>query len=95
MKSQRKICAADKSYVKVFEQSGVSLTTGCTRHPGNEKYCPEHINLNHPSVIGSKMAVENRRILRSEKTKSTHYTDQDFTDRYSFFTLLFCYNFMI
>ena len=73
MKSQRKIFAADKSHVKVFEHSGVSLTTVCTRHPGNEKCCQEHISMNHPSIIGSKMSNENRRILRSEKSKNTHF----------------------
>ena len=90
MKSQRKICAATKSHVKTFVNSNVSLNTSCTRHPGNGKYCSEHVVLNHPSVHGSKIVQENCRILRSEKTKTTHFSEQDFTDRYQPSFLVCC-----
>ena len=80
MKSQRKICGATKSGVKVFQHSSTSLVTGCTAHPGDFKFCKDHRDLDHPAVISSKLSKENREKLEAVKNSQKNYKEQDFTD---------------
>ena len=96
LKAQRKICGAAKSGVKVFEDSNTTLVTGsalvqlcifilqviigCTKHPGDNKYCSSHQNEDTPAVSSSKLQVDIRSKLRSSKEKSKQYQEQDFTD---------------
>ena len=80
LKAQRKICGAVKSGVKVFENSNTTLVTGCTKHPGDNKYCKEHRKEETPAVSSSKLDQDNKSRLRSSKQKQQVYMDQDFTD---------------
>ena len=80
LKAQRKICGAVKSGVKVFENSNTTLVTGCTKHPGDNKYCKEHRKEETPAVSSSKLGQDNKSRLRSSKQKQQVYMDQDFTD---------------
>ena len=66
--------------MKVFEHSKTSLLTGCTAHPGDFKFCKEHRDEQHPAVISSKLARENRERLEAVKDSQRSYKEQDFSD---------------
>ena len=74
------ICGAVKSGVKVFEHSQTTLLTGCTTHPGDQKYCSDHKSEQHPAVSSSKLTKENREQLEAVKEKEKHFKEQDFRD---------------
>lgn len=80
MKAQRKICGALKSGVKVFKHSKTTLVTGCTAHPGDQKFCKDHRNEQHPAVTSSKLTQESRNKLEKVKDREKNYKDQDFSD---------------
>ena len=54
--------------------------SGCTKHPGDFKYCKAHKDEQTPAVSSSKLHVDSRARLRSSKHQSKHYQEQDFTD---------------
>ena len=64
----------------MFEHSKTTLVTGCTSHPGDEKYCKEHKNQHHPAVTSGKLTRENRNKLESVKETHKNYKEQDFSD---------------
>ena len=66
--------------MKVYEHSKTTLVTGCTTHPGDNKYCSAHKNENHPAVLSSKLSTENRQQLEARKDKEKIFQEQDFTD---------------
>ena len=53
---------------------------GCTKHPGDFKYCKEHKAEETPAVSSSKLNQDNKAMLRSAKQKNQYYGEQDFTD---------------
>ena len=69
-----------KSGVRVYEHSKTTLVTGCTTHPGTQKYCSLHKDEQHPAISSSKMSKENREKLEAVKDKDKNYQEQDFTD---------------
>ena len=75
-----KICGAIKSGVRVYEHSKRILVTACTTHPGDSKYCNLQKSEQHPAVLSSKLAKENREQLQSRKEKEKSYKEHNFTD---------------
>ena len=80
-----KICFCFDSYdyklsVKNYLTLKLTLFTGCTKHPGDFKYCKDHKAEETPAVSSSKLNQDNKARLRSAKQKNQFYEEQDFTD---------------
>ena len=56
------------------------ICKGCTKHPGDFRYCKKHKHEQTPAVSSSKLLPENRYKLRSAKETGKHFKEQDFTD---------------
>lgn len=68
------------NYFLLFSNKLMYPSVGCTKHPGDFKYCKEHKDEETPAVSSTKLHAESRTRLRSSKQKSQQYLEQDFTD---------------
>ena len=82
LKPHRMLCGAKLSGLRTFEQAGVSVFTGCTRHPQpDSKYCWEHLTGESPVVPASAVSANTRQQLRGYRT-DTNYSEEASGDQF-------------
>ena len=68
LQAHRKICAAVRSEVKIYQPSGIHVITGCTKHPApGNKFCPEHQGYQSPVLLPSQVSKETRDKLNKQQ----------------------------
>ena len=82
LKPHRMLCGAKLSGIRTFEHAGVSMFTGCTRHPQpDSKYCWEHQAGESPIVPASSVSSRTRQQLRGYR-KDTNYSEEASDDQF-------------
>ena len=83
LKPHRMLCGAKLSGVRTFETAGVTVFTGCTRHPQpDSKYCWEHHQAGESPVIpASSVSSRTRQQLRGFRN-DTKYSDNANDDQF-------------
>ena len=82
LKPHRMLCGAKLSGVRTFEQAGVTVFTGCTRHPQpDSKYCWEHQSGESPIIPASSVSSRTRQQLRGHRT-ATNYSQEASDDQF-------------
>lgn len=82
LKPHRMLCAAKLSGVRTFEHAGVTVFTGCTRHPQpDSKYCWEHQAGESPVIPASSVSDRTRQQLRGHRI-DTNYSDAASDDQF-------------
>lgn len=82
LKPHRMLCAAKLSGVRTFEQAGVTIFTGCTRHPQpDSKFCWEHQAGESPIIPASSVSSRTRQQLRGYRAK-TNYSENASEDQF-------------
>ena len=61
--------------MRVYQQSRTTLVTGCTTHPGDNKFCSKHKDEQYPAVCASKLSKDNRDRLETRKEKEKNYKE--------------------
>jgi hypothetical protein len=82
LKPHRMLCGAKLSGIRIFEHAGVTVFTGCTRHPQpDSKYCWEHHSGESPIIPASSVSSRTRQQLRSYRT-DTDYSQEASGDQF-------------
>ena len=80
LKPHRSICGAKTSGVRVFNDAGVTIMTGCSSIPQpSSKFCFDHEDGQHPVVPGERVSARNRKRLKKfKKAECVEAEDDDF-----------------
>ena len=82
LKPHRMLCGAKLSGIRTFDKAGVTVFTGCTRHPQpSSKYCWEHQSGDSPVVPASSVSSRTRQQLSGHKSAS-NYSEQAGNDQF-------------
>ena len=82
LKPHQMLCGAKLSGLRTFEKAGVSVFTGCTRHPQpDSKYCWEHLSGESPVVPASAVSANTRQQLRGYRA-DTNYSEHASGDQF-------------
>ena len=75
LKPHRMVCGAKLSGVREFQNAGIKVVTGCTKHPiYNSKYCREHQSEESPAVTAETVSGRTRQQLRKHRNDTASYS---------------------